>query len=412
MLERINELDSFAMKAAVKDFERIDEISRFCTKKVLDAFAAERVSESHLNGSTGYGYTDPGREVLDRIFARAFECEDALVRPQFVSGTHVLTVALFGMLRTGDTLLSITGKPYDTLYDVVGINEGVGSLKEYGISYKETEFTNGEFDLDAIANELKDESVKLVFIQKSKGYLDRITLTSEKIGEICKYVKSIRPDVYVMVDNCYGEFCEKHEPVYYGVDLMVGSLIKNAGGGLAKTGGYIAGKSECVEKCSYRLTSPGIGRESAATGEYLADFFQGFFMAPHTVAQALKTAVYCAYLFEALGYPVNPKPSEERYDIIQTIIFNDAKKLIAFCKGIQAGAPIDSFASPEPYAMPGYNDEVIMAAGTFVQGASIELSADGPIRPPYIAFMQGSLTFESGRLGVLYALENILGTEI
>ncbi|MBQ8605277.1 MAG: methionine gamma-lyase family protein [Clostridia bacterium] len=400
------------MNNAVKEFERIDEISRFCTKKVLDAFAAERVSEAHLNGSTGYGYTDPGREVLDRIFARAFECEDALVRPQFVSGTHVLTVALFGMLRTGDTMLSITGKPYDTLYDVVGINEGVGSLKEYGIAYKETDFIDGKFDYDAIAKELKDDSVKLVFIQKSKGYLDRCTLNSEQIGKICEYVKSIRPDVYVMVDNCYGEFCEKHEPVYYGADLMVGSLIKNAGGGLAKTGGYIAGKAECVEKCSYRLTCPGIGRESAATGGYLADFIQGFFMAPHTVAQALKTAVYCAYIFEELGYKVNPLPSEERYDIIQTIIFNDPQKLIGFCKGIQAGSPIDSFAMPEPYAMPGYNDEVIMAAGAFVQGASIELSADGPIRPPYIAFMQGGLTFESGRLGILCAVEKILGTDI
>lgn len=412
MLEKIKSLDSAAMKNAAKDFEKIDEVAQFCTKKVLDAFAAERVSESHLNGSTGYGYTDPGREVLDRIFAHAFECEDALVRPQFVSGTHVLTVALFGMLRTGDTLYSITGKPYDTLYDVVGINESVGSLKEYGINYKETDFKDGEFNKEAIEETLSDKTIKLVFIQKSKGYLDRRTLTSKQIGEICSFVKDIRPDVYVMVDNCYGEFCEKHEPVYYGVDLMVGSLIKNAGGGLAKTGGYIAGKTECVEKCSYRLTSPGIGRESAATGTYLSDFFQGFFMAPHTVAQALKTAVYCAHIFQSLGYRVNPAPSEERYDIIQSIIFEKAEKLIEFCKGIQAGSPIDSFASPEPYAMPGYSDEVIMAAGAFVQGASIELSADGPIRPPYIAFMQGSLTFESGRLGVLYALEKILGKDI
>lgn len=411
MTKRINEIDRIALKNAEADFKEIDKVSAFCTKKVLDAFNAERISEAHLNGSTGYGYTDPGREALDRVYARAFECEDALVRPQFISGTHVLTVALFGMLRPGDIMLSITGKPYDTLYEVVGIIESEGSLKEYGIGYKETSFENDEFDYEAIKTELEDKAVKLVFIQKSKGYLDRKTLSSKEIGEICSYVKSIRPDVYVMVDNCYGEFCEEHEPVYYGVDLMVGSLIKNAGGGFAKTGGYIAGTHECVEKCSYRLTSPGIGRESAATGHYLSDFFQGFFMAPHTVAQALKTAAYCAHAFDAMGYKVNPRPNEKRMDIIQTVILEAPEKLISFCKGIQAGAPIDSFALPEPCDMAGYADQVIMAAGTFVQGASIELSADGPLRPPYIAFMQGSLTFESGRLGIIKAIENILGSE-
>lgn len=408
MTEQMKLLDRAALESARADFERIDEISLYCTEKVLDAFAQERVSENHLHGSTGYGYTDPGREVLDRVYARAFECEDALVRPQFVSGTHVLTVALFGMLRTGDTMVSITGSPYDTLYDVIGINEGTGSLKEYGINYKEIPFENSTFDKIAIANALEDKSVKLVFIQKSKGYLDRKTLSSEEIGEITEFVKGIRPDVYVMVDNCYGEFCEKHEPVYYGVDLMVGSLIKNAGGGLAKTGGYIAGRKECVEKCAYRLTCPGIGRESAATGEYLSDFFQGFFMAPHTVAQALKTASYAASLFSEMGFGVNPLPNEPRYDIIQTVACGSAEKLIKFCEGIQAGAPIDSFVVPVPYAMPGYSDEVIMAAGAFVQGASIELSADGPVRDPYLAFLQGGLTFESGRLGVIKAAEGIL----
>ena len=411
MTERIKEIDNTALKNAVRDFEEIDRISNICTKKVLDAFAAERISEAHLNGSTGYGYTDPGREALDRVYARAFECEDALVRPQFISGTHVLTVALFGMLRPGDIMLSVTGKPYDTLYEVVGIIESTGSLKEYGIGYRETGFENSEFDLEAIKKELEDSAVKLVFIQKSKGYLNRKTLSSKEIGEVCRFVKSIRPDVYVMVDNCYGEFCEEHEPVYYGVDLMVGSLIKNAGGGLAKTGGYIAGTHECVEKCSYRLTSPGIGRESAATGHYLADFFQGFFMAPHTVAQALKTAAYCAHVFDALGYKLDPKPYEKRTDIIQTVALETPEKLISFCKGIQAGAPIDSFALPEPCDMAGYADKVIMAAGTFVQGASIELSADGPLRPPYTVFMQGALTFESGRFGIIKALENILGNE-
>lgn len=405
---KLTEIDNIAYQRSLEDFKEIDRVCMICTKKVLDAFAAERMSESHLNGSTGYGYTDAGREALDRVYARAFECEDALVRPQFISGTHVLTVALFGMLRTGDIMLSITGKPYDTLYDVVGINESTGSLKEYGIGYRETAFENSEFDLNAIRDELKDPRIKLIFIQKSKGYLDRKTLSSEKIGEITKFIKSLRPDVYVMVDNCYGEFCEEHEPVYFGVDLMVGSLIKNAGGGLAKTGGYIAGTKECVEKCSFRLTCPGIGRESAATHGHLADFIQGFFMAPHTVAQALKTAAYCAHAFDLIGYEVNPKPCERRMDIIQTVLLRSPEKLIKFCKGIQAGAPIDSFALPEPCDMAGYSDQVIMAAGTFVQGASIELSADGPLRPPYIAFVQGSLTFESGRLGILKALENIL----
>lgn len=408
MTDSLKQLEKQAMADAAADFDRIDDISLYCTKKVLDAFAAERISEAHLNGSTGYGYTDIGRDALDRVYARAFECEDALVRPQFVSGTHVLAVALFGMLRTGDTMLSVTGSPYDTLYDVIGINDGVGSLKEYGINYKEIAFDNSTFDKDAISAALADTSVRLVFIQKSKGYLDRRTLSSEEIGDITAFVKGIRPDVYVMVDNCYGEFCEKHEPVYYGVDLMVGSLIKNAGGGLAKTGAYIAGRSECVEKCSYRLTCPGIGRESAATGAYMSDFYQGFFMAPHTVAQALKTAVFASCLFSRMGYGVNPAPHDIRYDIIQSVSCNSADRLIRFCEGIQAGAPIDSFVKPVPYAMPGYSDEVIMAAGAFVQGASIELSADGPIRPPYLAFLQGGLTFESGRLGVLKAAAAIL----
>ncbi len=408
MTDLLKNLSDKAMVTAAADFKRIDDICTFCTKKVLDAFNAERVSEAHLKGSTGYGYTDVGRDALDRVFARAFECEDALVRPQFVSGTHVLTVALFGMLRTGDTLLSITGSPYDTLYDVIGINDGTGSLKEYGINYKEIPFENSVFDKDAIKEALADCSIKLVFIQKSKGYLDRKTLCSKEIGDITAFVKGIRPDVYVMVDNCYGEFCEEHEPVYYGVDLMVGSLIKNAGGGLAKTGAYIAGRTECVEKCSYRLTCPGIGRESAATGSYLADFYQGFFMAPHTVAQALKTASFASALFSLMGYDVNPAPNSARYDIIQTVACKTPEKLIKFCEGIQAGAPIDSFVTPVPYAMPGYSDEVIMAAGAFVSGASIELSADGPIRPPYLAFLQGGLTFESGKLGVLCAAQKIL----
>lgn len=408
MTDTIKEIDARAMDACAESFRSIDNISHYCTEKVLNAFSKQKISEAHLHGSTGYGYTDIGRDALDKVYADAFECEDALVRPQIISGTHALTIALFGMLRPGDCLMSVTGSPYDTLYDVVGINKGTGSLKEYGIDYIEVPFENSEFDIDKIKFHLQNKSVKLVFIQKSKGYLNRRTLSSEQIGEITRIIKTARPDVYVMTDNCYGEFCEKHEPVYYGVDLMVGSLIKNAGGGLAKTGGYLAGTHECIERCSYRLTCPGIGRESAATGDYLKDFYQGFFMAPHTVAQALKTAVYCANVFKSIGYAVNPLPDEDRYDIIQTVSLNCDKALIAFCQGIQAGAPIDSFALPVPADMAGYADKVIMAAGTFVQGASIELSADGPLRAPFTVFMQGALTFESGRLGILKALENIL----
>ncbi len=407
MTDKIKEIDARAMDACSESFRSIDSISHYCTEKVLNAFSEQRISEAHLHGSTGYGYTDIGRDALDKVYACAFECEDALVRPQIISGTHALTIALFGMLRPGDYMLSITGSPYDTLYDVVGINEGTGSLKEYGIGYIEIPFENSEFDIEKIKEHLKNKSIKLIFIQKSKGYLNRRTLSSKEIGDITKVIKDIRPDIYVMTDNCYGEFCEKHEPVYYGVDLMVGSLIKNAGGGLAKTGGYLAGTHECIERCSYRLTCPGIGRESAATGEYLKDFYQGFFMAPHTVAQALKTAVYCANVFKSIGYAVNPEPDSKRYDIIQTIALGSPDALIAFCQGIQQGAPIDSFAAPVPGDMAGYADKVIMAAGTFVQGASIELSADGPLRAPYTAFMQGALTFESGRLGILKALENI-----
>ena len=405
--QKIKELDSLALKRVQPYFERAEQVCQANTARVMQAFWSERAALTHLSGSTGYGYGDTGRDTLDRIFAKALECEDAVVRPQIISGTHALTIALFGLLRTGDTLLSITGKPYDTLYDVIGINESSGSLKEYGINYRELPLKDGAIDMESIESAI-DSDVKVVFIQKSKGYGDRLTLTSEQIGDAVKLVKKINKDIVVLVDNCYGEFCQLHEPSYYGADVIVGSLIKNPGGGLAKTGGYIAGKKELVEKCAYRLTTPGIGKESAATHYYLSDFYQGLFLAPHTVLQAIKTAIYAAQIFKDLGYRVNPEPEHARYDIIQTIYLENDKRLIKFCKGIQSGSPIDSFVSPEPWDMPGYDNKVIMAAGTFVEGASIELSADAPIKEPYIVYLQGGLTFESGRIGILKSVEQLL----
>lgn len=405
--DKIKEIDRAAIKRAAPYFERAENIAQANSARVMNAFWSEKAALSHLSGSTGYGYGDTGRDTLDRIYAKALECEDAVVRPQIISGTHALTIALFGLLRPGDTLLSITGSPYDTLYDVIGINESSGSLKEYGINYRELPLKDGGIDFDSIQSAI-DSSVKVVFIQKSKGYGDRLTLTGEQIGKAAELVKKVRKDIIVLVDNCYGEFCEQHEPTYYGADVIVGSLIKNPGGGLARTGGYIAGKKELVEKCSYRLTTPGIGKESAATRYYLSEFYQGLFMAPHTVLQAVKTAIYAAQVYKDLGYRVNPEPEHFRNDIIQTIYLENANRLIKFCAGIQSGSPIDSFVTPEPWDMPGYDNKVIMAAGTFVEGASIELSADAPLKPPYIVYLQGGLTFESGRIGILKSVERLL----
>ncbi len=401
----LEQLKTKALERCFSAFARAEEISFVTSARVLDAFQQERVRAGYLQGSTGYGYDDAGRDALDRVLARSLEAEDAIVRPHIISGTHALTVALFGILRPDDVMLSVTGKPYDTLDQVIGLEEGDGSLKEFGVCYDQVDFTaQGEIDYDAIAAKLTDR-VRMVYIQKSKGYQNRPTLTSEEIGKICHFVKARKSDVCVMVDNCYGEFTEEHEPTYYGVDVMVGSMIKNPGGGLAKIGGYVAGKSWAVEKIAQRITVPGVGRESGASLNTLQDFYQGLFLAPHVVLQAKKTAIFASALFDLMGYQVNPTTDALRPDIIQTIICGCPEGLIAFCKGIQAGAPVDSYVTPEPWAMPGYIDPVIMAAGSFVGGASIELSADGPMREPYIAFFQGGLTFETGMIGIMKAAE-------
>lgn len=409
----LNQLYSEKIKAAEKSlqkqFEKINRIAEINTQKVLEAFWEEHVSESMLHGTTGYGTDDKGRDTLDKIYARVFGSEDALVRHNFVSGTHVLSTALYGILRPGDTLYSVTGDPYDTLIETIGIRETVpnsGSLVDFGIKYIKTELSeNGNPDFKEIEKILKEnKSIKMVYIQRSRGYTQRPTLSLENIEKIAKLVKSVS-DAVVFVDNCYGEFvCEK-EPTQIGADLMGGSLIKNPGGGLAQTGGYLAGKKDLIEKCAYRLTAVGLGKECGATHSQLRNMYQGFFLAPHVVAQAKKTALFAARLFYSEGFEVSPKPDEDSGDIIQTIKFNDQDLLIAFCKGIQSGAPIDSFVTPEPCDSPGYADKVIMAAGAFVSGASIELSADAPIKPPYTAYFQGGLTYESGKIAIIKALQ-------
>lgn len=396
-------------EAALKTrFEEIDALSYEGTRRVMTAFANHRVSDAMFAGTTGYGYNDKGRDTLDAIFAEVFECEAALVRHSIVNGTQALAIGLYGLLRPNDVMLSVTGKPYDTLEEVIGIagEAGNGSLRDFGIEYREIPFTDG-FDYAAIEEALKDPRVKMVYIQRSKGYLDRKTLSPEEIGELARFVKA-RSSAYIYVDNCYGEFCAPHEPTYYGVDLMAGSLIKNAGGGMAQSGGYLAGTKKAVELASYRLTTVGVGGEVGATFNQNRDLFKGFFYAPHTTAQALKTAALAAYLFDKAGFSVEPAYDEARYDIIQQVRCGSPELLCAFCRGIQSGSPVDSFATPEPWAMPGYADPVIMAAGAFVQGASIELSADGPLRAPYTAYFQGGLTYESGKIGIMSAYESVL----
>ena len=388
--------------------KRIDDIVRFNQEKVLDAFIEHRVGENCLYPTTGYGYGDIGRETLEAIYAGVFGAEDALVRHNIVNGTHCLTISLFAVLRPGDTLLAATGKPYDTLEEVIGIsgNSG-GSLKEFGVSYKQVDLVNGDVDLDGITKALTPD-VKAVILQRSKGYDWRETLSCEKLGKAISHIKSIRPDVCCIVDNCYGEFVEKTEPTQHGADLVVGSLIKNTGGSLAQSGGYIVGKKKYVELASYRQTAPGIGKECGATLGQNRYMYQGLFMAPHIVGQAIKSAIFGGALLQKLGYEVNPKPEENHYDIIQAIKFNDEEKLIKFIQGIQKASPIDSYALPMPWDMPGYQHQVIMAAGTFVSGASIELSADAPIKPPYVGFMQGGITYESARLAIMNAASEIL----
>lgn len=398
-------------KALENQFKNIEETAEVNQIKVMKAFADNRVSDAHFAPTTGYGYDDLGRDTLDKVYAQSFEAEDALVRHNFISGTHTLSTMLFAVLRPGDTLAAITGKPYDTLEEVIGISgeEGNGSLADFGVGYKQVDLLeNGEPDYDAIKALLSGEKIKAVIIQRSKGYGDRPTYSSEKIGKIIKFVKDISAETIVLVDNCYGEFADLHEPTYYGADLMAGSLIKNPGGGLAPCGGYIAGKARLVELCAYRLTSVGIGKECGASLGFNRILYQGFFMAPHTVSQALKAAVLCAAAYEKLGFEVSPASNELRHDIIQDIRFGSAERVKAFCRGIQKGAPIDSFVTPEPWDMPGYQNQVIMAAGAFTQGASIELSADAPIRPPYIAYMQGGLTYESAKFGIIMSIAEVM----
>ncbi len=386
-------------------FQEIDQIAEFNQLKVLKAMQKNRLSDIHFAATTGYGYNDIGRDTLESVYADVFEAEDALVRPQLISGTHALTVALSGNLRPGDEILSPVGKPYDTLEGVIGITPTKGSLAEFGITYSQVDLLpDGGFDWEGIRAAIKPNT-KLATIQRSKGYADRPTLSVERIGDLIRFLKELKPDLICMVDNCYGEFVELTEPTQVGADLCVGSLIKNPGGGLAPIGGYIVGKKEYVENAAYRLTAPGLGKEVGATLGLNASLFQGLFLSPQVVSGALKGAIFAANIYELLGYRVLPNGSEKRYDIIQAVTLNSAEAVIAFCKGIQAAAPVDSYVIPEPWAMPGYQCEVIMAAGAFVQGSSIELSADAPIKPPYTVFFQGGLTWYHAKFGILKSVQ-------
>lgn len=407
-------LVSEAEESIKEQFKHIENICEINQLRVMKAFADNRVSDSHFVATTGYGYDDLGRDTLDRVYADIMGAEDALVRHNFISGTHTISTALFAVLRPNDILVSITGKPYDTLEEVIGIQgeAGNGSLKDFGVKYVQIDLKHdGTPDLEQIKFTLTHMNVKAVTIQRSKGYGWRPTYSAKDIGALIEFVKEISPETICIVDNCYGEFVETEEPTAYGADLIASSLIKNPGGGLAPTGGYIAGKQKYVELCAYRLTSVGIGKEAGASLGFNRQMYQGLFMAPHVVSQALKAAVLCSAVFEKLGFEVDPKPNEIRHDIIQSIKFGDPDKVTAFCQGIQKGAPVDSFVTPEPWDMPGYSSQVIMAAGAFVQGASIELSADAPIKPPYIAYMQGGLTYESAKLGIMVAADKMLRKE-
>ncbi|MDD6225599.1 MAG: methionine gamma-lyase family protein [bacterium] len=401
-----------AMILCSEQFKIIEDIQEYNQLKMIKAFQSAGVCESHFAGSTGYGYDDRGRDVLDRVYAYAFDAEDALVRHNFVSGTHTLTVALFGILRPGDKMLSVTGMPYDTIRSAIGIEGNYpGSLKDFGIEYCQVDLCpDGTVDFEAVENTV-DSTYKMVYIQRSRGYSLRPTLTVDDIEKICNIVRKKAPDTVIMLDNCYGEFVEKREPLSVGVDLMAGSMIKNPGGGISPTGGYIAGKKELVEMCAYRLTTPGTGKELGATLNTTREMFMGAYHAPHVTGEALKTAVFASALFEILGFEVTPSVNEKRGDIIQVVKLNTAENLINFCKGIQSGSAVDSIVSPEPSDMPGYESQVIMAAGAFTLGSSIELSADGPLREPYAAWMQGGLNFHGGKLGVMLAAEKMLGGE-
>lgn len=389
-------------------FNNINDIVMYNSTKVLKAFIKNKVSTEHFNGTTGYGYGDIGRDVIEKIYSDVLKSESSLVRSQFISGTHALTVCLFALLRPNDILLSITGKPYDTLDEVIGIKENNSSLKSFGINYEQIDLVNDDFDYEKIKETLTSKKIKVIEIQRSKGYSTRKSISIEKIEKVIKFIKEIDKDVIIMIDNCYCEFVTTKEPTEVGADIIVGSLIKNLGGGIAPNGGYIAGRKDLVELASERLTVPGEGAEVGPTLGINKQLLQGIFMAPSVVGSALKTAILTSKVLEKLNYQVEPKYNEERVDIVQNIIFNNENDLIKYCQGIQAFSPIDSFAKPLPWDMPGYSDKVIMAAGTFTSGSSIELSCDGPIRPPYIAFQQGALTYEYGKLGIMKAISNLM----
>lgn len=405
------ELYKKALLDVEEQFKIYDEIREYNQLKILNAFQEEKISDMHFTNSSGYGYDDIGRDTLDKVYARIFNTESALVRPHFVNGTHAIGCALMGNLKTGDTMLCITGTPYDTLHNIIGINgkENIGSLRDYGINYKQVDLKNNTFDTEKIIKMIKeDPTIKLVHIQRSTGYGWRKSFLVSEIGEIISKIKEVKNDICIFVDNCYGELIDKIEPTDVGADLVAGSLIKNLGGGIAPTGGYIAGKEKYVNNAAYRLTTPGIGGECGSTFGVMRQLYQGLFLAPHIVMEALKGAVFCSRIMELSGFEVLPKYTDKRSDIIQAIKFNNKENLIKFCKGIQKGSPIDSYVECEPWAMPGYTDEVIMAAGAFIQGSSIELSADAPIREPYIAYLQGGLTFDHAKIGILISLNNII----
>lgn len=408
--ERLKIAADNALLMCENQFKNIDSVAEYNSQKVLSAFINHSISESHFAASTGYGYNDRGRDTLEEVFAECVGAESALIRHNFVSGTHTLTVALFGLLRPGDTMLCLTGRPYDTLIGVLGIDgESDGSLKDYNINYEQVDLkADGTPDMAAIEQALKSKKYKMAYIQRSRGYTLRPSLSVSKIKEMAALVKKISPDTIVMVDNCYGEFVEKMEPTEVGCDIMAGSLIKNPGGGIASTGGYIAGKKELVEKCSFRLTAPGVGAEVGASLGHTRELYMGLFAAPHVVGEALKTAVFAAALFKNFGYNVSPEVNDTRADIIQSIELKNPESLIDFCRGIQSGSPIDSFAAPEPSEMPGYDCDIIMAAGAFTLGSSIELSADAPLREPFAVWLQGGLNFHSAKVGVMLAAQRML----
>lgn len=406
-MNNLDEIIKKSEKELEEEYKKIDKICEFNSNKVLNAFKKNKVSETHFSQTTGYGYGDTGRDTLENVYSDIFKSEDSLVRSQIISGSHALTVTLFGLLRPGDTMLSITGKPYDTLDEVIGIKENESSLKSFGINYKQIDLINNEFDYEKIKETLQNNNIKLIEIQRSKGYSTRKSITISSLEKIIKYIKNIDDKVIIMIDNCYCELVSTKEPIEIGADIVVGSLIKNLGGALAPNGGYITGKKNLIKLVSERLTLPGEGKEVGPTLGINKSLYQGLFMAPYIVSSSLKTAVFTSYVMEKLGYKVEPRYCDERADIVQNIEFNDAEKLIKYCQGIQMGSPIDSYVLPQPWDMPGYSDKIIMAAGTFTQGSSIELSCDGPLKPPFIAYQQGSVTYEYGKLGVIEAIKNL-----